>query len=109
MKLPSQTTLMMATAMLLASANIHAMETTPMAAGLSTSSKEPACHSLMTEKECATFRSTLATLPTGKIRDQFLNEHVALMREREILCSCNRANADTVIFYPQVKQVAQRS
>jgi hypothetical protein len=109
MKLFGKTGLMLASAMLMASANIHAQEATPMQADLFSPGKESPCHSLMTDKECLAFRSTLASLPKGKTRDRFMAEHTALMRERETLCSCNRANADTVILYPRVKQVAQRS
>lgn len=70
---------------------------------------ETGCHTLMTEKECSAYRSAYVSLPLGEARDRFLAEHAALMKEREALCNCNRANADTVILYPRVIQKAQRT
>lgn len=102
------TTPMLAIALLMASANLFAMDTTPLVDS-SPMAKEVGCHSLMTERECETFHTALASLHKGKALDQFMAEHTALMREREALCSCNRANADKVILYPHVKQVAKRS
>ena len=108
MKPAELTVPMLATALLLASTTLFAAETAPLAAASQTAT-EVGCHSLMTERECEAFQTTLASLHKGKALDQFMSEHTALMREREALCSCNRANAGKVILYPHVKQVAIRS
>ncbi|MCP5277670.1 MAG: hypothetical protein H6935_04825 [Thiobacillus sp.] len=105
MELFARYPLLPAMAMLVASFGLHAQE--PASAKVAT--QDIACHALMTEKECMTFRSTLGSLPLGKSRDHFMAEHTALIRERERLCSCSRAKADTVIYYPDVKQLALRS
>jgi hypothetical protein len=63
----------------------------------------------MTEKECATFLTTLSSLAKGEARDQFLADHFALKREREAACNTSRPNADSVILYPHVKQVSKGS
>ena len=68
----------------------------------------PACHGLMTEQECMDFQSTLASLPKGPAREQFLADHLALMHERESLCNCGRYMNGTEIIYPRVRQVARR-
>lgn len=48
------------------------------------------CHLLMTLKECGAFLTTLARLDEGEARQEFLNTHFALMREREAACDCGR-------------------
>jgi hypothetical protein len=87
--------------MILASANLAAQETSIAKV------QEATCHNLMTERECVEYRSAWVTLPAGKVRDQFLADHVSLIQERESLCNCKRANADTVVLYPRIKQVAR--
>jgi len=69
----------------------------------------PACHRLMTEKECTVFTATLSTLPKGQARARWLEEHHALMRERETACRYSRPGGDVVIYYPHVNQVARGS
>lgn len=111
MRLFDKTTLMLATAILPFSTPLLAMEGMPMPsmASLSHSGTGVACHHLMTEKECASFLSTLSRLSRGEARNRFLADHYTLMREREALCNSNRANADVVIFYPRVEQLAKGS
>lgn len=102
MKLIGYRPLLLATGLLLASPHIHALDV-PHHQG------EAPCHSLMTELECQAFRVALTSLPSGDAWNRFMAEHTALMREREALCNCSRANADTIILYPRVEQVAQSS
>lgn len=66
------------------------------------------CHRLMTEKECVTFKSTLAGLPPGPSREQFLVEHAALIQYRSLRCSSEQYARGKPAFYPQIQQVAQR-
>jgi hypothetical protein len=46
------------------------------------------CHTLMTERECGQFKTTLAQLKPGPALDSYLTEHHTNMQEREALCSC---------------------
>lgn len=90
--------------LLMAAFACHAQES-----GAAATQAEISCHTLMTDRECTEYRTTLSALPQGKARDGYLAQHAALIHEREGLCSCSRAKSDTVIYYPRVKQVALRS
>ncbi|MEW5771161.1 MAG: hypothetical protein AB1831_12465 [Pseudomonadota bacterium] len=67
-----------------------------------------ACHQLMTEKECAEFRTTLTTLPVGAARSEYLARHFALMRERESMCDPNHLKTGAEQRMPRVRQVLQQ-
>lgn len=101
-------TLFLASAILLASANIFALEARSAQEALSPSARMASCHYLMTEAECAAFQQDLSRLPVGTARDGFLAEHNALMQEREASCPCSRLHVDATILYPSVTQVARR-
>lgn len=70
-----------------------------------TSGQKEGCHTLMTEKECATFVSTLAALPPGAARERFLQAHLQTKREREQACN-GHALFLPVIYYPRTTQAA---
>lgn len=101
-------TLFLATAILLASANIFALEAQSAQQAPSPSARTTSCHYLMTEAECGAFLHDLSRLPVGTARDGFLAEHNALMQEREASCPCSRLHVDATILYPNVTQVARR-
>lgn len=48
------------------------------------------CPDLMTERECAAHRDTLAALGPGPEREAYLSTHAQLMLERERACACTR-------------------
>ncbi|MDD5365307.1 MAG: hypothetical protein PHR30_08200 [Gallionellaceae bacterium] len=45
------------------------------------------CNWLMTEAECSQHRKTLAELEPSA-RPAYIEHHLALLREREVMCSC---------------------
>jgi hypothetical protein len=55
---------------------------------LATLAADPACHRLMTEKECLMHHATLAALPPGAARDHYLAEFAQTRKEREMSCGC---------------------
>lgn len=48
----------------------------------------PACHGLMTEKECDDHQTMLAALQAGEARDRYLEEYARVQRERQLACNC---------------------
>lgn len=106
MKPNRKSPLLLAATILLDSMTTFAADAHPTQAALAGDKTEAVCHHLMTEKECASFLSSLATLPRGASRDLFLTEHTTLMRERDALCNCRHLNARGHILYPQVMQMA---
>ena len=100
--------LLLATALLTAAMPTCAKEAGSMQDPRNAAATTGACHGLMTEQECADFQSTLATLPKGQAREQFLAAHLTLMRERESVCSCSRYMNRGEVVYPRVRQVARR-
>lgn len=48
----------------------------------------PACHGLMTEKECDDHQTMLAALHPGEARDRYLEEYARVQRERQLACNC---------------------
>ena len=108
MKTIGKNTLILLVTLLLGSTSAVALEAKPVMTPFSDEKSGSACHPLMMERECATFHATLASLPIGKTRDQFLAGHFALIRERESACSCNRHSIDTTTINPRVVQVARR-
>lgn len=68
---------------------------------------EPAsidCHVLMTDSECSAFLSQLATLPRDATLERYLAGHLALMNEREKVCSCNQYKTGKALLFPKVSQ-----
>lgn len=101
-------TLLLAATILLASTAAYAIGAHATQAALPGDETEAVCHYLMTEKECTSFLSSLATLPRGASRDLFLTEHTTLMRERDALCNCRHLNARGHILYPQAMQMTRK-
>ena len=52
----------------------------------SASGLAPACHRLMTEKECTAHQTLLATLPHGAALNRYLSKYASIMLEREAAC-----------------------
>ncbi len=50
----------------------------------------PACHRLMTERECGDHKERLAALSPGAALDSYLAEYARTKREREAACNCAR-------------------
>lgn len=59
------------------------------------------CHTLMTERECDQFKTTLAQLNPGPTLDSYLTEHNATMQEREALCKCNQKTMAETTYRPR--------
>lgn len=53
----------------------------------------PACHGLMTEKECDDHQTMLAALQAGEARNRYLEEYARVQRERQLACNCEHAPA----------------
>jgi hypothetical protein len=53
----------------------------------------PACHGLMTEKECSDHETKLAALQAGEVRDRYLEEYARVQRERQLACNCQHTPA----------------
>lgn len=49
---------------------------------------QPACHRLMTERECTDHVARLASLPAGETLQRYLSEFASERKEREIACRC---------------------
>lgn len=105
---PNGKNALLAATILLASMSTYATDARTMQAALPGDKTEAACHHLMTEKECTSFLSSLATLPRGASRDLFLTEHATLMRERDALCNCRHLNARGHILYPHALHMARK-
>ena len=105
MKQNGKSALLMTTAILLTTVPTFAMEAGSLQETWREGIQSGACHGLMTERECAHFQATLAGLPKGHARDRFLADHLALMHERESVCSCSRFQNE--VLYPNVHQVAR--
>lgn len=108
MKPNGKNALLLAVTILLASMTTFAADAHATKTDLPGDKTEPVCHHLMTEKECTSFLSTLATLPRGASRDLFLTEHTILMRERDALCNCRHLNARGHTLRPHVMQMARK-
>ncbi len=48
------------------------------------------CGWLQTEAECQRHRQTLAELRDESARQAYLEQHLAMLREREVMCACTR-------------------
>jgi hypothetical protein len=50
--------------------------------------QEPSCGTLMTEAECLRHRQTMQELGDPTARLAYLEQHMAMLREREVMCAC---------------------
>jgi len=64
----------------------------------------PQTCTLMTEEECTAHLHRLETLANGPDRTRYLNEHLALIKERESACSCSLLQSAKTVIYPRVQQ-----
>ena len=60
---------------------------TPADAGLGA---EPYCGSLLTEAECGKHRQKLVAMTDPAEVIAYLDRHMAMLREREVMCGCTR-------------------
>ncbi|MFZ5484363.1 MAG: hypothetical protein ACOZB0_09045 [Pseudomonadota bacterium] len=47
------------------------------------------CGRLMTEAECERHRQIVAELQAPEARRDYLDQHLAVLREREVMCACS--------------------